>query len=50
MWHNPQETTDLVKLIEEILNGKLNYFCGERCRDKKAIFIWQSHTMTYSQT
>ena len=24
MWPNPQETTDLVTFIKEILNGKLN--------------------------
>ena len=26
MWPNPQETTDLVKFTEEILNGKLHFF------------------------
>ena len=26
MWPNPQETTDLVKFTEEILNGKFHFF------------------------
>ena len=26
MWPNPQETADLVKFTEEILNGKLHFF------------------------
>ena len=30
MWLNPQETADLVKFTEEILNGKLffSFFCA----------------------
>ena len=28
MWPNPQETADLVTLIEEILNEKLNFLCS----------------------
>ena len=29
MWPNPQETADLVKFTEEILNGKLHFLCGD---------------------
>ena len=28
MWPNPQETVDLVTFAEEILNGKLHFFCS----------------------
>ena len=28
MWPNPQETADLVKFTEEILNGKLHFLCS----------------------
>ena len=28
MWQNPQETVDLVTFTEEILNGKLHFFCA----------------------
>ena len=28
MWTNPQETGDLVKFTEEILNGKLHFLCS----------------------
>ena len=27
---NPQETSDLVTFIEEILNGKLQFLCSDR--------------------
>ena len=30
MWPNPQETVDLLKFTEEILNGKLHFLCSER--------------------
>ena len=30
MWPNPQETADLVKFTEEILNGKLYFLCSAR--------------------
>ena len=29
MWPNPEETADLVTFTEEILNGKLRFFCSE---------------------
>ena len=29
MWPNPLETADLVTLTEEILNGKLIFFCSD---------------------
>ena len=29
MWPNPQETADLVKFTEEILNGKLPFLSSE---------------------
>ena len=29
MWPSPQETTDLVTFVEEILNGKLHLLCTE---------------------
>ena len=28
MWPNPQETMDLVRFTEEILNGKFHCFCS----------------------
>ena len=28
MWPNPQETSDLVTVTEEILNGKLHFLCS----------------------
>ena len=28
---NPQETADLVTFTEEILNGKLRFFCAVSC-------------------
>ena len=28
MWPTPQETADLVTFTEEILNGKLHFFCN----------------------
>ena len=28
MWPNPPETADLVTFTEEILNGKLQFFCA----------------------
>ena len=28
MWINPQESTDLVKFTEEILNGKFHFLCS----------------------
>ena len=28
MWTNPQETADLIKFTEEILNGKLHFLCS----------------------
>ena len=30
MWSNPQETADLVRFTEEILNGKLHFLCRVR--------------------
>ena len=30
MWSNPQETADLVTLLEEILNGKLLFLCSDK--------------------
>ena len=35
MWPNPQETADLVTITEEILNGKLRFFCGENKNKSK---------------
>ena len=32
MWPNPQETADIVTLIEEILNGKLHFMNSEICK------------------
>ena len=32
MWTNPQETADLVTVIEEILNGKLRFFFSDTLR------------------
>ena len=29
MWVNPKETEDLVTFTEEILDGKLRFFCSE---------------------
>ena len=29
MWPNPQETADLGTFTEEILNGKLHFFCSD---------------------
>ena len=29
MWPNPQETTDLVTITEEILNEKLHFLCSD---------------------
>ena len=28
MWPNPQETPDLLKFTEKILNGKLHFLCS----------------------
>ena len=28
MWPNPQETADLIKFIEEILNAKIYFLCS----------------------
>ena len=28
MWPNPQEIADLVTFTEEIVNGKLHFFCA----------------------
>ena len=33
MWPNPQEIADLVKFIEEILNGKLHFLCSTRLQN-----------------
>ena len=30
MWPNPQFTAELVAFTEEILNGKLHFFCAAR--------------------
>ena len=42
MWPNPQETSDLVKFTEEILNGKLDFFSNclkntEKYRNKGTV-------------
>ena len=36
MWANPQETADLVTFTEEILNGKLRFFCGDNLTTAKS--------------
>ena len=32
MWPNPQESADLVKLTEKVLNRKLDFFCVQKLR------------------
>ena len=42
MWPNPQETADLLKFTEEILNGKLHFLCSvteKRRRKNNQIII-----------
>ena len=34
MWPNPQETMDLVIYIEEIFDGKLDFFCSVEYSDQ----------------
>ena len=36
MWPNPQFPTDLLTFTEEILNGKLQFFCSDWCPAKIA--------------
>ena len=36
MWPNPQETPDLVKFTEEILNGKLHLYSARYSVDIRA--------------
>ena len=36
---NPQETADLVTLTEEILNGKLPFFCSDFFQNHSTSFL-----------
>ena len=43
MWPNTQVATDLVTFTEEILNGKLRYFCSEYCKVLAAGVVQNEH-------
>ena len=38
MWINPQESADLVKFTEQILNGKFHFLCGVKFLMENFIF------------
>ena len=43
MWPNPQFPADLVKFIEETLNGKLHFLCSE----SSILDAWQGFEYTF---
>ena len=47
--HNPQETADLVTFTEEIVNGKLHFFCSSKSKQVKQFKMRPMNLLTCSE-